>query len=231
MSAFAIKLVAIITMIIDHIGLFFFPQVIIFRIIGRLAFPLFAWLIANGARHSRDINKYLKRLLIFAFIAQIPFLAAHWLVNAEFWSLNVLFTLFLGLVAIKVIKETQDKKLWWLAIALTASTAQLLKTDYGLIGVISIVLFYLFFENRKYLILSQTIIYILPLMVWTAVPPAAFFIQPFIVGGFIQPFCLLSLFLLYLYNKKEGLKAKYLFYVFYPLQYLVIFIIKIFFNN
>src|SRR5205085_4973530 len=97
MTTFQIKLIAIIAMVIDHIGLFFFPHILLLRIIGRLAFPLFAWLIANGAHHSKNPTKYLTRLFLFALLAQIPFILINRLIDPSFWELNVLFTLFLGL--------------------------------------------------------------------------------------------------------------------------------------
>ncbi|MFN2363319.1 MAG: TraX family protein, partial [Halarsenatibacteraceae bacterium] len=73
MSSFQIKMVAITTMLIDHIGSIIFPEYIILRVIGRLAFPLFAFLITEGYRHTSNINRYLVRLSIFALISQYPF--------------------------------------------------------------------------------------------------------------------------------------------------------------
>src|SRR5258706_14601073 len=108
MSSFQIKLLAIIFMLIDHIGLYFFPQIILLRAIGRLSFPLFAWLIASGAIHTSSINFYLKRLFIFGCISQIPFILVNRFFNPNFWELNIFFTLFLGLLAIKFLKEKRN---------------------------------------------------------------------------------------------------------------------------
>ena len=212
MTAFQIKLLAIITMVIDHLGLFFFPHVLWLRMIGRLAFPLFAWLIANGARHTHNINSYLLRLFIFALIAQIPFFLANRLIDPKFFEGNVLFTLSLGLFAIALIKRTQNPSLWIFITVVAAAIAQLAHTDYGALGVGMIVLFYLFFNNFRQMLIAQSILMIGMLFAfwgdWV---------------GLFEPLGLVSLLFISLYNNNPGLKAKYLFYIFYPLQYVVVY--------
>ena len=108
MTTFQIKLVATILMVIDHVGLLFFPQILWFRAVGRLAFPLFAWCIANGAYYSKNRETYLKRLFLFALVAQIPFILMSRLVDPSFWGLDVLFTLFLGLAAILLMEKSKN---------------------------------------------------------------------------------------------------------------------------
>lgn len=226
MTVFQLKLLAIITMAIDHIGLFFFPEHITWRIIGRLSFPIFAWLIANGARHTKNVNAYLKRLLIFAIISQIPYWLAFRLIDPTFNSPNIFFTLLLGLLAIKII---QEKKQWWLGVLVTIVCswgAYLMQASYGLVGVLSMVFFYIFFEQKIYLFLSEAIIFLLPLMTasWPILKP----LSPYLMANFIyQPVCLVSLFLIFLYNNKQGLKAKYFFYIFYPAHFFIIYLIKL----
>jgi len=101
MDAFVLKITAIISMVFDHSGyLIFNGELSYFNYIGRLAFPIFAFQIAEGYIHTRNFKKYAMRLGIFALISQIPFfLFAHYVVGEGF-VLNVLFTLFLGLAAI-----------------------------------------------------------------------------------------------------------------------------------
>jgi hypothetical protein len=228
MSSFQIKILAIFLMIVDHIGLFFFPNLIIFRVIGRLSFPLFAFLIANGAIYTKNINSYLKRLFIFALISQIPFYFANNAIGQE-WYLNVLFTLFLGLFAIKIIKETKDKRIWLLAVLLMCFFAIVFKTDYQAEGVLSIVLFYLFFNNLRFMALSQILLLFLSptivLIFNSYSSPKSIPILPV----YFSALGLFSLIFISFYNKKEGKKAKYLFYVFYPLQYVVFLMLKFFF--
>jgi hypothetical protein len=228
MSSFQIKVLAIILMVIDHIGLFFFPNLIILRVIGRFSFPLFAFLIANGAIYTKNINSYLKRLFIFAIISQIPFYFANNAIGLQ-WYLNILFTLFLGLFAIKIIKETKDKRIRFLAVLFSCFFAIIFKTDYQAEGVLSIILFYLFFNNLRFMALSQVLLFFLsPTIVlifnsYSSLKPIPILPVYFNVLG------LFSLIFISFYNKKEGKKAKYLFYVFYPLQYVVLFLLKFFF--
>jgi hypothetical protein len=210
MNAFSIKLFAIILMVIDHIGLFFFPQYFVFRVVGRLSFPLFAWLIANGAYHTHNIKAYIIRIVVFALVAQIPFLMANRLIDPTFTMLNVLFTLGLGLGAIFVIKKTKNKLMWVLATAAMAGLAHYCNTDYGFFGVLSVAAFYLTFKSFPLTFLTQSCIYLFP-----------FFFLTGYKTHFIEPFALFSLSFIFWYNKQEGPKAKYLFYVFYPLQYVV----------
>lgn len=89
----ALKWIAIITMTIDHVGYMFLPDIAELRIIGRIAFPLFAYLIAQGMRNTRAKAAYTKRLFIFALIAQIPFYFMF-----ESAMLNVLFTFAAGAI-------------------------------------------------------------------------------------------------------------------------------------
>lgn len=228
MSAFDIKIIAISAMVIDHIGLFFFPNLILLRVIGRLAFPLFAFLIANGAYHTHDINKYMQRIIIFALISQVPFTLANNQINTPFY-LNVLFTLFLGLFAIKIIRRTENKRVWIVSVIACSLLASILNTDYGAGGVLSVISFYLFFKNIKLMVLAQTMILIL--LPTTAILFQSYFHlwhAPFALYYF-DALGLFSLFFIFSYNSKEGPKTKYLFYVFYPLQYVVIFFLKMLF--
>ncbi len=208
MSALQIKIIAIIAMVIDHMGLFFFPQFVWLRFIGRLAFPLFAWLIANGARHTHNIKRYLIRLFLFAFLSQVPFTLANRLIDPHFQDLDVLFTLFLGLVAIWGI---QKMKYWverLVIIFVCIAAAQILQTDYGGFGVAVVVTFYLFYTNFKRLVGAQIVL---------------FFLSCFILSP-VEVFGLVALVFISMYNNQPGFRAKYLFYVFYPMQYVLYYV-------
>ena len=257
MTTFQIKVIAITFMVIDHVGLLFFPQILLLRAVGRLAFPLFAWLIANGAYYSKNIKKYLTRLFLFALVAQIPFILMNRQVDPSFWQLNVLFTLFLGLSTIILIKKSKNIFISVLIVVISAGLADVLNTDFGALGVLAMVVFYLSFKNIKKMVILQicvfTIFNIIPMSVIIAshglanpvIPAASFmlcgiaclnfslklhFALPAVSIGlnFIESLGLFSLFIIALYNNQEGKKMKYFFYGFYPIHLLILYFIKLF---
>ncbi|PGT79614.1 TraX family protein [Bacillus sp. AFS040349] len=134
-----LKLVAILSMLTDHIGLFFFPQIEIFRVVGRIAFPLFAFGVAVGCYYTKNIKKYTIRLLGFALFSTIP----HYLVINNM-QLNILFTFLVSVIGIAFLKE--EKKLYGLLWLLVVPIISPL--EYGLYGVWVPVLFYLFRQKK-----------------------------------------------------------------------------------
>ena len=94
-----------ITMLIDHVGAVLFPQYMVFRIIGRIAFPIYCFLLVEGGIHTKNPLKYSARLLLFALISEIPFDLAFGKSIMDFNHQNVFFTLFLGLVGIIMLKQ------------------------------------------------------------------------------------------------------------------------------
>jgi hypothetical protein len=101
-----LKVIAMVTMLIDHIGYLFFPRIMIFRTIGRIAFPIFAYLIGVGYHYTSSLKKYILRLFIFALITQIPYSFFNRNLSFEPYNLNILFTLLLGLVFIHLINNS-----------------------------------------------------------------------------------------------------------------------------
>lgn len=165
-----LKIFAVVCMFIDHIGAFLldynhalYP---VCRSIGRLAFPIFCWLIVEGAIHTRSIWKYAGRLAVFALISTPPYNLVHGNAWYSLEMLNVFFTLLFGLLAIASIQRltplifrslnkfrlAENKNAcilcglpFCIALYFVAYT---LNTDYGGYGVAAIVLFYLFRENQ-----------------------------------------------------------------------------------
>ena len=88
MSAFGLKIIAIITMIIDHLGYAIFGEFSFFNYIGRIAFPIFAFQISEGYIHTKNLKKYFLRLFLFAIISQIPFMLFHSIISDQFY-LNI----------------------------------------------------------------------------------------------------------------------------------------------
>lgn len=215
MNVFILKTIAIITMIIDHYGAIFESGEITYRIIGRLAFPIFAFLISEGFVHTRDIKKYGLRLLLFALISEVPFDYAFF-GGLGTQHQNIFFTLFFGVVTLYFLK---NKKEWsksnkYLLVVGIGFLSSLLRFDYGIIGIIYIVAFYLtrdFQKNKRFGILALTM-----------------FVTNLLGGGGLQQFSIISLGLLYFYNGQLGPKNKFtqlFFYISYPLHLFIFAII------
>lgn len=139
-----LKIVAMITMLIDHIGAIFFPGVTELRVIGRIAFPLFCWGVATGSVYTKSLPKYALRLLVGGLIAQ-PFYMLALRHSIHEW--NVMATLLLGLLAIIGIQKRQWYSHIW-APLLCLCLAAIQQMDYGWRGVLLIILMYLARQSR-----------------------------------------------------------------------------------
>lgn len=134
-----LKLVAVLTMIVDHVGVVFFPGTLWLRVIGRIAFPLFCWGIVVGAEKSRDWKRYALRLLLLAVVSQPFYMLA---LNHSLTQFSVMVTLLLGLLAIVGMQEKRfGSQFWAPAICLLLGAA--FQMDYGWRGVLLIILMYL----------------------------------------------------------------------------------------
>ena len=99
MSAFVLKVIALISMVCDHSSYVIFGRFSFLNYIGRIAFPIFAFQITEGYTHTRNLKSYLLRLFAFSLISQAPFMLFTSIISSKF-SLNIFFTLFLGLISI-----------------------------------------------------------------------------------------------------------------------------------
>jgi len=139
-----LKLVAILTMVVDHVGVIFFPGVTLLRVIGRIAFPLFAWGVAIGAEKTRDWRRYALRLLLMAVVSQPFYMLALTHGLLEF---NVMATLLLGLLAIQGVRlKWFGSQVWGPALCLILAAA--FRMDYGWRGVLLILLMYFARDSR-----------------------------------------------------------------------------------
>lgn len=224
MNACTLKLIAMIIMLIDHIGAILVPRnaelYLFFRLIGRLAFPIFCFLLVEGFHYTRNVKKYLMRLGIFAFISELPFdLAFSDNVPYDFFlQQNIFFTLFLGLLVINLmsIAEKKFKKntmitglLYCIIVIIGCALAILLHTDYSFMGILLIVAFYLFRGNKILIALSL-----------------------FLVTNFtsfnLEGFATLSILFILLYNGEKGPQGnKYFFYVFYPAHIFLLYLLSL----
>ena len=199
-NSFTLKMIAIVTMLIDHIGAVLFPQTELLRIIGRIAFPIFAFTLVEGFFHTKDVKKYLMRLGILALISEIPFAFGHQ---------NVFFTLFLGILMLYFIVNTPRNFRRVLCVLGMILLADYLRTDYGSWGMLMILCYYVFRE-KKWLKYGGI----------AAINIGAM--------GYSQVYAPLALIPIALYNGKEGLKCKKFFYGFYPVHLIVLYIISLF---
>ncbi len=208
MSSFGLKLFAIIFMFIDHVGAVFFPNKIIFRIIGRLAFPIFAFQAGVGYSHTKDKKKHILTLLIFAIISQIPFTLMCNIHSAS-TTLNVLFTFLFAMLIIYSDENIKNLIIKVPLITILLLIAAFIKTDYGICGILLTVLFH-HFANYKILVF--------PILIFTM---CLFCLAN--NASLIQLYAILSGIFILLFNGKKGLSAKWLFYIFYPLHMLLLF--------
>lgn len=216
MSSFVLKIIAIITMFIDHVGYLIFGEFSVFNYIGRIAFPIFAFQISEGYIHTRNLKKYFLRLFIFALISQIPFMLFNKLVSNQF-SLNIFFTLLLGLACIYIYDKSKHKIVGIIVSIMLAFIAQYTHCDYGFYGVAIIFLFYLFKDDITKssiaFILATTIKYL------TSIFKYGFYdIYLYLLISTLIPIIFISL-----YNGKKGKDTKYLLYLFYPIHLLLIY--------
>ena len=226
LSGATLKWIAMISMLIDHFTAVFFeasvyngPLIfsyttyVFLRGVGRLAFPIYCFLLVEGFLHTRSVKNYLLRLLDFGIVSEIPFDLA--LQSGAFdWSYqNVYFTLFLGLLAITLwerITEGDWKSCGWgrvllglLFIAAAAVLAWAGRTDYGAWGVLVIVVLFLFRKNA-----------LARLAAAEGLLGAASALELVSIVDFA---------LFQLYNGKRGRQPKYLFYIFYPAHLLLLY--------
>lgn len=216
LNATQLKLIAIISMLIDHIGMVLYPDVYVLRIIGRLAFPIFAFLIIEGYYHTSNFSKYLMRITIFALLSQIPFTLATWRLVFYYKELNVYFTFVIALLMIYLIERCRQIELKSLIFIASILIVYFLNSQYNVYGMLMIFSFYYFRNNDKLKIISITVINIAMAFLTT--------------GGnvkYVQLAAPLALIFIYLYNGQRGKGMKYFFYVFYPLHFLVLFFIKV----
>jgi hypothetical protein len=212
MSRLQLKLLAVITMLIDHTGAIFFPQITVLRIIGRLSFPLFCFFIAEGMVHTSNLNKYFMRIFLLAFASEIPYnLAFH---GAVFYpqAQNVFFTLFLGLAAISVLHMYFQKNPVAAIVfaCFCVFLAEAMGTDYGGFGVLVILIFYCARKYRTRGIVSFTLL------------NTGFGL----VTGIVQIYAAAAGISILLYNGKKGkYNLKYFFYAFYPVHLLLLYFV------
>ena len=231
-----LKIIAMILMLLDHLWGTIIPGNQWMTLIGRMAFPIFAFLIVEGFFHTSDLKKYMKRLFIFGLISEIPFNLIYTGSIIFPFHQNVMFTLLLGLLIINEIdklknnKEIKKKIIPILKIFLFLIISIIGFVDYGVTGVLTIVVFYLF-RGFKLAWIGQLISLILLYIVFFEGQSVILNIFNYEYFLPLQSIGILSLIFIWLYNGEKGKNnklIKYLFYSFYPVHMLVIYLIYYF---
>lgn len=219
----ALKGIAAALMLTDHVGAILLPEVLALRCVGRLAFPIFAFFIAEGYAHTRDFGRYFRRLTILAVVSEIPFN----LENGAVFDLtrqNVLFTFCLALLTLRGLEALGRERGFgrWagcgLVLAAGFAAGELLRTDYGGWGVVTVALLQLCRDGKYaklWLLLAMAAVN--GLGVGSLTMP--------VFGGEmpIQIFAVAALPVIWLYNGQAGPKGlRRAFYVFYPAHLLVL---------
>lgn len=245
-SSGALKIIALTAMFIDHFAAVFLYNYIrtagesgnaayltinnlvvfyyICRIVGRIAFPIYIFLLVEGLTHTRNQWKYALRMFVFAIISEIPFdlcfnISKNKLLGGQFIEFgyqNVFFTLFIGLLVIIGIKEISCQN--WnnllkglckaFFIAAGALLAWVLKTDYSVMGVIAIAVMYIWKERRGV---------------------GSFFMCIVLLAGNLLEFAAFPAIIpISMYNGRKGISCKWLFYVFYLVHLFILWAICMF---
>jgi hypothetical protein len=238
MTSFALKIIAMITMFCDHLGGAIYKSISPFNYIGRIAFPIFAFQISEGFSHTKDLKKYLLRLMIFAIISQIPYILFLSMYSSTV-QLNIFFTLAFGLIAIwlhsyihKNISSKIDNRIEqpvakfllkfiveFIPVIALCIIGELSKVDYGWWGILLVFMFYYFKQNK----LAMNISFIVMCVIFYGIDIIKYGFNTVYIWLFA--FNILPILFINLYNGKQGKKIKYLLYIFYPLHLLILYLL------
>lgn len=246
-----LKMIAIITMLIDHIGAVVLTRILMQRglaelaytdmatqinwlmengvlyytmffmrmTLGRLAFPIFCFLLVEGFQKTHDVKKYAIRLGLFALVSEIPFDLSLSSSPFNLQYQNVFFTLFVGLLTLIGIKAV-EKQNWNRVLKILTGivitvigmvVAKLLHTDYDAVGVLLIVALYVFRKRKAWQIISGCLV----------LGPGTLLLMK----SLSEVLAMLSFLFIGFYNGERGWKLKYVFYLFYPLHLLILYLI------
>ncbi len=217
-----LKLIALLAMTVDHIGVVLFPQHLWLRIVGRLAFPIYGYMIGEGCRYSRSLPRYLMSVAAMALLCQV---VTYFATGSLYQCILVTFSLSIGMI-MQIEKARKAKRAFrWLLVGLSVAAVWFLTqtfpsllpgtdyaVDYGFLGVMLPVVVWLLPEKRY------------------ALPSVAAVLLLMSIGNWVQIFALGAVALLMLYNGHRGSsRLKGLFYWYYPVHIAAIYLIGMFF--
>lgn len=241
LSAAALHILAMAFMLMDHLWATLLPAQEWLTCVGRIAFPIFAFMAVEGYFHTHNLKKYLLRMLIFAVISEVPFDLMYG--GTWFYPVhqNVIWTLMMGLVGIHLMETVRKKKstfVYILVSAIVVILGGLLGTlsmvDYYGIGVLTVFIFYFFRQRKWWCLLGQMLA-----LYWVNVELLGGLMYPIRLFGMEFELCqqglaLLALLPIWLYRGRQGYHSKpfqYFCYAFYPIHMLVIVLVLNFINR
>lgn len=217
-SAAVLKWTAVVTMVTDHFAVAVYGQMagsdynvyFVLRKIGRIAFPIYCFLLVEGFFHTRNVAKYLRNCFLFALLSEIPFDMAIFGRVVYPQGQNVYFTLCIGLAALIILDRYRAEYgakyvlLRLLVIVLAAYTGEVLDVDYHWRGVLFIIMFY-YIRNMQEWVRNLAVI-------------CAFAYEV------TAPLAVIPI---HFYNGERGRQPKYLFYAVYPVHLLIFGLIRL----
>ncbi len=225
LTATALRLFAMVGMLLDHAWATVVPGNFWMTCVGRLVFPIYAFQLVEGFFHTRDRKAYARRLLIFALISEIPFnylMAGGWFYP---FHQNTIFTLLLGYLLIWGLENRCVWKVWKTALVLvgTLLLSMVGFVDYGWQGLLTVVTFYVFREG-KYAKVGQMacMIYLHAFLMEGQTLPWLFDLP-------LQSFAVLALIPIWLYNGQKGRGGKvmqWIGYLYYPLHLILLVLLR-----
>lgn len=231
-STATLHILAMALMLMDHLWATLLPAQEWLTCVGRLAFPIFAFMAVEGYFHTHDFKKYALRMLLFAVISEIPFdfmYGGTWFYPVH---QNVIWTLLLGLLGINIMETARKKRKKWAFILISvivvivgAALGTLCMLDYYGTGVLTIFIFYFFYGRKWWCLIGQIVA-----LYWVNVELLGGLVYPIQLFGMEFELCqqglaLLSLIPIWLYRGRQGYHSKpfqYLCYAFYPVHMAII---------
>ena len=234
----SLHIMAMLFMLCDHLWGTVIPGNDWMTVIGRLTFPIYAFMIVEGYFHTKNLKKYVLRLLIFALFSEIPFNLV--MGSRVFYPIhqNVLFTFLIAIALVHWNEKVKERKLW---LRLLVAMASILLgylggivtfVDFYYAGVLTVLVFY-FFRQRKWWSYAAQLV-LLAYINLEMIGGFGYNVELFGQSLFIvrQAFALLALIPIWLYRGRQGYHSKWLqytYYAFYPAHLLALYLIKVVF--
>lgn len=199
----ALKVIAMVTMFLDHFGMILFPDVKAFRVVGRVSFPIYAYLISEGCKYTSDRKRYFLRISVLGTVCSLVYILVE-----RYIYLCVLITFSMSILLIYLLDYVKsDLKrrhiLLIMGLLLCWAVCHSVEVDYGFMGVLVPVMTYLSDKRRV-----KTVLFAISLILLTLS-----------VGNDVQVYCLVAVVLVSLYDGTHGkVNLKWFFYSFYPVH-------------